>query len=117
MPTSIQTLTAAESADEPAAPPPPAEPASFAVGLSVGLLLAQGLTYALRHLVTAGLLVRSGSEGEAAFYGPKIDIQIQDAIGRDWQVATIQLDFVMLPERFELEYIADDGSRRLEGVV
>jgi threonyl-tRNA synthetase len=49
---------------------------------------------------------------DGAFYGPKIDIQIQDAIGRDWQVATIQLDFVMLPERFELEYIAEDGSRK-----
>ncbi|MBI4547388.1 MAG: threonine--tRNA ligase [Ignavibacteriae bacterium] len=49
---------------------------------------------------------------EGAFYGPKIDIQIEDAIGRDWQVATVQLDFVMLPERFELEYIAEDGSRK-----
>ncbi len=49
---------------------------------------------------------------DGAFYGPKIDIQIEDAIGRSWQVATIQLDFVMLPERFELEYIAEDGSRR-----
>jgi threonyl-tRNA synthetase len=49
---------------------------------------------------------------DGAFYGPKIDIQIEDAIGRDWQVATIQLDFVMLPERFELEYIAEDGSRK-----
>ncbi|HLX11534.1 MAG TPA: threonine--tRNA ligase, partial [Bacteroidota bacterium] len=49
---------------------------------------------------------------DGAFYGPKIDIQIQDAIGREWQVATIQLDFVMLPERFELEYVAEDGSRK-----
>ena len=49
---------------------------------------------------------------DGAFYGPKIDIQIEDAIGRDWQVATIQLDFVMLPERFQLEYIAEDGSRQ-----
>lgn len=49
---------------------------------------------------------------DGAFYGPKIDIQIEDAIGRDWQVATIQLDFVMLPERFDLEYIAEDGSRQ-----
>ncbi len=49
---------------------------------------------------------------DGAFYGPKIDIQIEDAIGRSWQVATIQLDFVMLPERFELEYIAEDGSRQ-----
>ncbi|MBI1805355.1 MAG: threonine--tRNA ligase [Ignavibacteriae bacterium] len=49
---------------------------------------------------------------DGAFYGPKIDIQIEDAIGREWQVATIQLDFVMLPERFHLEYVAEDGSRQ-----
>ncbi|TAK65422.1 MAG: threonine--tRNA ligase [Bacteroidetes bacterium] len=51
-------------------------------------------------------------EKDGAFYGPKIDIQIKDAIGREWQVATIQLDFVMLPERFELEYVAEDGTRK-----
>jgi threonyl-tRNA synthetase len=50
-------------------------------------------------------------EGEAAFYGPKIDFMAQDSIGRTWQLATIQLDF-NLPERFELEYTADDGSRQ-----
>jgi threonyl-tRNA synthetase len=49
---------------------------------------------------------------DGAFYGPKIDIQIEDAIGRKWQISTIQLDFVMLPERFELEYIDEDGSRK-----
>ena len=48
---------------------------------------------------------------DGAFYGPKIDVQIEDAIGREWQVATIQVDFIMLPERFALEYVADDGSR------
>ena len=47
--------------------------------------------------------------GEAAFYGPKIDFMATDAIGREHQVATVQLDFVQ-PERFGLEYIADDGS-------
>jgi threonyl-tRNA synthetase len=51
-------------------------------------------------------------EKDGAFYGPKIDIQIKDAIGRDWQVATIQLDFVMLPERFDLTYIDADGQAR-----
>jgi len=51
-------------------------------------------------------------EKDGAFYGPKIDIQIKDAIGRDWQVATIQLDFVMLPERFDLAYIDADGQSR-----
>ncbi|CAA9388310.1 MAG: Threonyl-tRNA synthetase [uncultured Pyrinomonadaceae bacterium] len=49
-------------------------------------------------------------EGEAAFYGPKIDIKIEDAIGRIWQLGTIQLDF-NLPERFELEYTGEDGQR------
>ncbi len=48
-------------------------------------------------------------EGEAAFYGPKIDFMATDAIGRQWQVATVQLDFVQ-PERFSLEYTAEDGS-------
>ena len=51
------------------------------------------------------------AEGEAAFYGPKIDFMATDAIGRQHQVATIQLDFVQ-PERFELEYTAEDGSRQ-----
>ncbi|HSK74014.1 MAG TPA: threonine--tRNA ligase [Pyrinomonadaceae bacterium] len=49
-------------------------------------------------------------EGEAAFYGPKIDIKIEDAIGRIWQLGTIQLDF-NLPERFELEYMGEDGQK------
>lgn len=48
-------------------------------------------------------------EGEAAFYGPKIDFQIKDAIGRKWQLGTCQVDYVM-PERFELEYIGADNS-------
>jgi threonyl-tRNA synthetase len=49
------------------------------------------------------------AEGEAAFYGPKIDILAKDALGREWQLATEQLDFVQ-PSRFGLEYAADDGS-------
>jgi threonyl-tRNA synthetase len=48
-------------------------------------------------------------EGEAAFYGPKIDFKIEDAIGRLWQLGTVQWDF-NLPERFELEYIAEDNK-------
>ncbi len=51
-------------------------------------------------------------EKDGAFYGPKIDIQIKDALGREWQVATIQLDFVMLPERFDLNYIDVDGQAK-----
>ncbi|MEY4223490.1 MAG: threonyl-tRNA synthetase [Actinomycetota bacterium] len=50
-------------------------------------------------------------EGDAAFYGPKIDIHVRDAIGRTWQLSTIQCDF-NLPERFQLEYVAPDGSRQ-----
>lgn len=48
-------------------------------------------------------------EGEAAFYGPKIDIKVEDSIGRLWQLTTVQFDF-NLPERFELEYIGDDNQ-------
>ncbi len=49
-------------------------------------------------------------EGEAAFYGPKIDIKVEDSIGRLWQLSTVQFDF-NLPERFELEYIGEDGQK------
>ncbi len=49
--------------------------------------------------------------GEAAFYGPKLDFMVKDAIGRQWQLGTIQVDY-NLPERFELEYIDADGSRK-----
>jgi threonyl-tRNA synthetase len=49
--------------------------------------------------------------GEAAFYGPKIDIKLVDAIGRLWQLSTVQVDF-NLPQRFGLEYVAEDGSRK-----
>src|SRR5437868_2972709 len=49
--------------------------------------------------------------GEGAFYGPKIDIKLVDAIGRLWQLSTVQFDF-NLPERFGLEYVAEDGSRK-----
>ncbi len=50
-------------------------------------------------------------EGEAAFYGPKLDFMFKDALGREWQLATIQLDFVM-PERFKLEYTDKDGKQK-----
>src|SRR5258708_6518168 len=49
--------------------------------------------------------------GEAAFYGPKIDVKLVDAIGRPWQLSTVQFDF-NLPARFGLEYVAEDGSRK-----
>ena len=47
---------------------------------------------------------------EAAFYGPKIDMKLLDALGRKWQLSTVQFDFT-LPRRFELEYVAEDGKR------
>jgi threonyl-tRNA synthetase len=49
--------------------------------------------------------------GEGAFYGPKLEFVLRDAIGRDWQCGTLQVDFV-LPERLDAEYVADDGSRK-----
>ena len=60
-------------------------------------------------LETAGLDYVT-DEGGGAFYGPKIDVDVRDAIGRSWQLSTIQVDF-NLPERFGLEYVASDGSR------
>ncbi|MEP7360225.1 MAG: threonine--tRNA ligase [Chloroflexota bacterium] len=50
--------------------------------------------------------------GDGAFYAPKIDIQIKDALGREWQTATIQVDRLMLPERFDLHYIDENGERQ-----
>ncbi|HEU0015645.1 MAG TPA: threonine--tRNA ligase [Longimicrobium sp.] len=55
-------------------------------------------------------------EGDGAFYGPKIDISIQDSLGRKWQCGTIQLDW-QLPQRFELEYTAADGTRQTPIVI
>ena len=49
--------------------------------------------------------------GEGAFYGPKLEFVLRDAIGRDWQCGTLQVDFV-LPERLDADYVAEDGSRR-----
>jgi threonyl-tRNA synthetase len=49
---------------------------------------------------------------DGAFYAPKIDIQVEDALGREWQTATIQVDLVMLPERFDLHYIDEEGAQQ-----
>ena len=49
--------------------------------------------------------------GEAAFYGPKIDFMVRDSLGREWQCATVQLDFVQ-PERFDLSYVDSDGTKK-----
>ncbi|HJE51604.1 MAG TPA: threonine--tRNA ligase, partial [Tessaracoccus flavescens] len=68
-------------------------------------------TETLREVATASGLELVADPGGAAFYGPKISVQAKDAIGRTWQMSTIQLDF-NLPERFELEYQAADGTRQ-----
>jgi threonyl-tRNA synthetase len=65
----------------------------------------------IRSLAESNSLDYFEAEGEAAFYGPKIDFMATDALGREHQVATIQLDFVQ-PERFNLEYVAEDGTTK-----
>src|SRR3954447_2894659 len=65
----------------------------------------------LEALKASGVKYRV-KEGDGAFYAPKIDIQIEDALGREWQTATIQVDRIMLPERFDLHYIDEHGERQ-----
>ncbi|PTB20432.1 threonine--tRNA ligase [Trinickia symbiotica] len=65
----------------------------------------------LRHALTACGLQWEELDGEGAFYGPKIEYHIKDALGRSWQCGTLQLDMV-LPERLGAEYVAEDNSRR-----
>ncbi|GGM72104.1 threonine--tRNA ligase [Longimycelium tulufanense] len=71
----------------------------------------ESATAALREAAEASGLQLVPDPGGAAFYGPKISVQAKDALGRTWQMSTIQLDFNM-PERFGLEYTAADGSRK-----
>jgi len=67
-------------------------------------------TRALRQTLEESGLAFQINEGEGAFYGPKIDVKLKDALGREWQCATIQVDFAM-PDRFELSYIGADGEK------
>jgi threonyl-tRNA synthetase len=67
-------------------------------------------TTALQTVLNEEGLAYEVNEGEGAFYGPKIDVKLQDALGRRWQCATIQCDFTM-PERFDLSYIGSDGEK------
>lgn len=71
----------------------------------------QNATDALEVAAKAQELPLTLDEGGAAFYGPKISVQVKDALGRSWQMSTIQVDF-QLPQRFDLEYQAADGSRK-----
>jgi len=66
---------------------------------------------AIREAAAEKGLVTVEEEGEAAFYGPKLDFMVRDALGRKWQLGTIQVDY-NLPERFELEYIDSDNTRK-----
>jgi threonyl-tRNA synthetase len=71
---------------------------------------------ALETVLTESKLSYESMPGEGAFYGPKIDFFVQDALGREWQLGTIQLDF-SLPERFDLEYVTTEGSRERPVVI
>ena len=64
---------------------------------------------ALRRVIDDSGLPFAVDEGGGAFYGPKIDLKVEDAIGREWQLSTIQFDFT-LPERFNMTYVGDDGQ-------
>ena len=66
-------------------------------------------TEALRQALERAEVPFQVDEGEATFYGPKIDIKVRDALGREWQLSTIQFDFT-LPERFDMVYIGEDGQ-------
>jgi threonyl-tRNA synthetase len=73
-------------------------------------------TEALRLAIEDAGLPYRVAEGEGAFYAPKIDIHVRDAIGRPWQLSTLQVDF-QLPQRFDLEYIDADNTRRRPWVI
>lgn len=66
---------------------------------------------AIRHAVEQLGMESFEAPGEAAFYGPKLDFIFRDALDREWQLGTVQVDY-NLPERFELEYVAEDGTRK-----
>ncbi len=66
-------------------------------------------TEALRNALERAEIAYQVDEGEATFYGPKIDLKVYDAIGREWQLSTIQFDFT-LPERFDLVFVGEDGQ-------
>jgi len=73
-------------------------------------------TNALRTAMNTQGITYQVEEGEGAFYGPKIDFFIEDVMGREWQCGTVQVDF-FLPQRFELEYVASDQSRKRPVII
>jgi threonyl-tRNA synthetase len=72
---------------------------------------------ALEEALRANGLAYVVKPGEGTFYGPKIDIHIEDVLGREWQMATVQVDLTMLPERFQLEYVDADGHAKRPVVI
>jgi threonyl-tRNA synthetase len=70
----------------------------------------------LRAAMDSKGIAYEAAEGEAAFYGPKLDLMARDALGREWQLSTIQLDFFH-PENFDLEYIGEDGAAHRPAVI
>ena len=74
------------------------------------LQIWEAATGALKKALESKAMKYEVNEGEGAFYGPKIDIMVKDALGRAWQCATVQCDFA-LPERFDLSYISKDGKK------
>jgi threonyl-tRNA synthetase len=90
----------------------PAHPEHYA-GTEEEWNLAEG---ALRNTLERMQIPYKHMPGEAVFYGPKIDVKLVDAIGRPWQLTTVQFDF-NLPQRFELEYVAPDGHPKTPVMV
>lgn len=76
----------------------------------VDAAMAERATEALRNALEKSGLEYTVAEGQGAFYGPKVDFHFRDAIGRLWQLTTVQCDFA-LPERFEMEYVGEDNQR------
>ncbi len=72
---------------------------------------------ALENALKKSEIEYSISKGEGAFYGPKIEVHIKDSQQRDWQMGTVQLDLVMLPEKFDLAYIDEDGKKQKPWVI
>ena len=72
---------------------------------------------ALHQALRTNELAYDLDKGGGAFYGPKIDIDVEDALGRQWQLATIQVDLTMLPERMQCEYIDTDGQAKRPVVI
>jgi threonyl-tRNA synthetase len=73
-------------------------------------------TAALHHALERHAIPHELDEGGGAFYGPKIDLKVRDALGKEWQLSTVQFDF-NLPERFELHYIGEDGRQHRPHMV